>query len=104
LEEVRTEFHYILDKNIDLKLTELEQVDEIDEFNYIIENNLDVDKLIYNEILVNWPMTVLCSEDCKGICNRCGANRNLSACEGDTTAVDPRMTAISDIFSKFKEV
>jgi Predicted metal-binding, possibly nucleic acid-binding protein len=104
LEHVETEFQFIMDKIIDLELTDLEQVDEMDEFNYIVENHLDVDKLIYNEILVQWPITVLCSNDCKGICNRCGANRNISTCDCDTTVVDPRMAAISDIFSKFKEV
>jgi Predicted metal-binding, possibly nucleic acid-binding protein len=104
LESVAVEFQFSFDKVVDLTLTELEQVDEMDEFNYIIDNKLNVDKLIYNEVLVNWPITVLCSTNCKGICNRCGANRNMSTCDCDTTVVDPRMAAISDIFSKFKEV
>ena len=43
-------------------------------------------------------------DDCKGICSRCGANLNIQTCDCDTTGLDPRMAAIKDIFSKFKEV
>ena len=64
----------------------------------------DVDDLIYDEISVEWPMKVLCKPDCKGICSRCGANLNIQTCDCDTTGLDPRMAAIKDIFSKFKEV
>ena len=72
--------------------------------NYIIGTSLDVDQLIFGEILVSWPMKVLCREDCKGICRRCGANLNLSECQCPKTEPDPRMAAIQDIFNKFKEV
>ena len=38
--------------------------------------NLDVDRLVYLEVLICWPLKVLCKEDCKGICSRCGKNLN----------------------------
>ena len=56
------------------------------------------------EILMNWPMQVLCKEDCKGLCPSCGANLNLTTCDCDSTDLDPRMAKIRDVFSKFKEV
>ena len=65
---------------------------------------LDTDKLLYNEILMKWPMKVLCKEDCKGICKKCGQNLNKGACNCDTIELDPRMAAIKDIFEKHKEV
>lgn len=71
---------------------------------YVDGFDLDVDKLIYGEIMVNWPMKVLCKEDCKGICRKCGANLNLQTCDCQKTELDPRMAAIQDIFNKFKEV
>ena len=49
-------------------------------------------------------LSVLRKDDCKGICSRCGANLNIQTCDCDTTGLDPRMAAIKDIFSKFKEV
>ena len=47
---------------------------------------------------------VLCREDCKGICNRCGANLNHTECSCDRSSPDPRMSVIQDLFQKFKEV
>ena len=65
---------------------------------------LDTDTLISNEILINMPVKVLCSEECKGICPVCGQNRNDKECECDTFVPDPRMAAIKDIFNANKEV
>ncbi|MEG0806423.1 MAG: DUF177 domain-containing protein [Lachnospiraceae bacterium] len=76
----------------------------LEETDYMIGFDLDVEGLVYDEILTNWPMKVLCKDDCKGICIRCGTNLNLWECTCDQTEPDPRMAAIKDVFSKFKEV
>lgn len=65
---------------------------------------LDTDKLIYGEILVHWPVKVLCSEECKGICSVCGKNLNEGDCGCRKMEPDLRMAAILDVFNKFKEV
>lgn len=44
-------------------------------------NHLEIDKDIREEILLNFPMKVLCVEDCKGICKKCGANLNHEDCK-----------------------
>lgn len=81
-----------------------DETDELDENNYIDGYHLDVDRLLYNEILVGWPMKVLCSESCKGICSVCGQNLNEGACDCEDTGLDPRMSVIRDVFKNFKEV
>ena len=91
-------------KEIDMNESETDGIEFAEEHFYISENRLDVEKLIYNEILINLPMKVLCSENCKGICNRCGANLNSQSCDCDRTELDPRMSKIRDIFNNFKEV
>ena len=103
LEPVATEFDLKFSKNIDLAADD-NQIDELDEKNYIDGYNLDVDKLLYNEILIGWPMKILCSETCKGICNTCGQNLNKGTCNCEDTSLDPRMSVIRDVFQKFKEV
>ncbi|MBQ8803604.1 MAG: DUF177 domain-containing protein [Tyzzerella sp.] len=103
LEPVRTEFELGFSKNVDLSDGD-EQVDDLDEKNYIDGYNLDVEKLLYNEILIGWPMKILCSEDCKGICNTCGQNLNNGTCDCEDTSLDPRMSVIRDVFKNFKEV
>ncbi|MCR5720188.1 MAG: DUF177 domain-containing protein [Lachnospiraceae bacterium] len=59
----------------------------------------DVEAFLLNEILINWPMKILCKKDCKGICPVCGANNNLVECGCDTFVPDPRMAVIQDIFN-----
>ena len=103
LEPVATEFDLKFSKNIDLAADD-NQIDELDEKNYIDGYNLDVDKLLYNEILIGWPMKILCSETCKGICNTCGQNLNKGTCNCEDTSLDPRMSVIRDVFKNFKEV
>ena len=103
LEEVPTQICFDIDKKLDISEGILVD-DEIEENDYLIGFELDVDKLVYAEILVNWPMRVLCKDDCEGICKVCGANLNKGDCGCQRTELDPRMAAIQDIFSKFKEV
>lgn len=81
-----------------------EQEESMDEETYLDAYYLDVDRLVCNELLVNLPMRILCREDCKGICNRCGTNRNLRTCTCDTAELDPRMSVFQQIFNQFKEV
>ena len=103
LEEVPTQICFDIEKKLDITDSVLVD-DEMEENDYLIGFELDVDKLVYAEILVNWPMRVLCKEDCEGICKVCGANLNKGDCGCQRTELDPRMAAIQDIFSKFKEV
>lgn len=97
LEAVPTEFILEFTKNVDLDESSEEQAMELDEKNYIDGYNLDVDKLLYNEILIGWPMKILCREDCKGICNMCGQNLNKGTCDCEDTSLDPRMSVIRDV-------
>lgn len=103
LEEVPTDIRFSIDKELELNGSELND-EEMEDTDYLIGLNLDIDKLIYGEILVNWPMKVLCKEDCEGICKVCGMNLNKGNCDCQRTELDPRMAAIQDVFNKFKEV
>ena len=78
--------------------------EEDDEILLIPDEKLDLYEFCFGEILLSLPMKHLCSEDCKGICNRCGTNLNLRTCTCDTRELDPRMSVIQEIFNQFKEV
>ena len=104
LEEVSTEIPLEIERKLDMKLTDEDRVNDLDESSYLTGMDLDVDQLVYLEVLMSWPLKVLCREDCKGICSQCGKNLNDGPCGCVEEPKDPRMAAISDIFSKFKEV
>lgn len=104
LKDVATEFEIDLEKEVDMKTSEEDRIKDLDEINYITGCSLDIEQLVHNEILIHWPMRVLCKEDCKGICSHCGKDLNEGPCSCEQESPDPRMAAIRDIFSKFKEV
>lgn len=104
LEPVRVDLNFDIIRTIDLSETEEEGIEGLEEQPYVNGYNLDVDQLVCHELILNLPMKVLCSEDCKGICNRCGTNLNRETCDCDIRSADPRMAVIQDIFKQFKEV
>ncbi len=111
LTDVPTKFHLVIEKNIAPQETEPEasgreydDEDHLEQLEYVDGHRLDIDRLVYTELLTAWPMKVLCRDDCKGICSKCGADLNKTACNCDRTAIDPRMAAFQDVFNKFKEV
>lgn len=104
LDPVRVELEFEVIRTIDLNKTDNGSEEDLLEQPYVIGYNLDVDQLVCDELILNLPMKVLCSEDCKGICNRCGTNLNHETCDCDVRSTDPRMAVIQDIFKQFKEV
>lgn len=104
LEMVEIPFDIEFEYELDLKQTDDDRKENLDEMSWLTGLDVDMEQLVYNEILLNWPIRVLCKEDCQGICSHCGVNLNKQTCDCDTSELDPRMAAIKDIFSKFKEV
>lgn len=105
LSSVPTRIAFDFDTRYDFAGNTEESLDESDEYtSFIEENSLDVDKFVYNEILIHFPMKVLCKDDCLGLCLKCGRNLNEGECGCDRESLDPRMSAIRDIFNNFKEV
>jgi uncharacterized protein len=104
LEDVKTDINFSIEKNIDMSEDDSDGVKESEEQDYISGYNLDVDKLVYSDILINIRSKILCKEDCKGLCTKCGANLNIAECGCDRQVLDPRMSVIQDIFNNYKEV
>jgi uncharacterized protein len=52
---------------------------------------LDLDELIRQDILVNVPLRPLCDAACRGLCVRCGQNRNTGACACEAGQDDDAM-------------
>ncbi len=101
---VQMPFHLLIDEELDMNQSHEERVEALDEQPYISGYDLDVDQLIKSLLITELPMKVLCKEDCKGLCDQCGKNRNLGVCGCENRPSDPRMAAIQDIFKQFKEV
>ena len=58
---------------------------------------IDLTELVREQILLNLPEQVFCREDCKGLCEKCGANRNLINCNCEEKEIDPRWSALKNL-------
>lgn len=103
LKDVSYDLNLSFEENISKEDIEADTQDK-EEQSFLEGYQLDTEKLIHNEILMNLPMKVLCRKDCKGICKQCGKDLNLGECGCDDFVPDPRMAMIKDIFNANKEV
>ncbi len=58
---------------------------------------LDVDELVYTEVVLDLPMKHLCKSDCKGICPQCGKNLNEGECDCVQDDIDPRLAKLKEL-------
>ena len=100
LQDVTRDFCIEVTKEVDLNDAQ-DAGDDFEEYNFIVDGDLDVDKLVYEELLINLPAKTVCKTDCKGLCRKCGKNLNYETCDCDTEELDPRMAKIRDIFKNF---
>ena len=64
---------------------------------YYSGTTLDLAEPVREQLLLALPMTVLCAEDCKGLCASCGGNRNMTACACQTPSADSRWDALKGL-------
>lgn len=60
-------------------------------------NRIDLKEIAREQILLNLPAQVFCRSDCKGLCAKCGADRNLIDCKCEEKESDPRWDALKNL-------
>lgn len=58
---------------------------------------IEMADVVREQILLAIPIQVLCREDCKGLCPKCGADLNLINCKCIDDEVDPRWAALKNL-------
>lgn len=96
-------FQWPLDETVDLFLVEeqkapqdeeIEFDDEDLDFEFFDGETIEIDQLVAEQIFLGLPFKALCSEDCRGICPRCGVNLNDEECR---CAADRKSSAFSQL-------
>ena len=64
---------------------------------YVEDLQLDAAGWARDAIAEAVPATILCREDCAGLCPTCGANRNVVDCGCVAVETDPRWVALREI-------
>ncbi|MGH7461713.1 MAG: YceD family protein [Longimicrobiales bacterium] len=57
-------------------------------------DELDLVDAIREQVVLSVPQYAMCSETCRGLCGRCGANLNQAQCNCEVAEPDPRWSAL----------
>lgn len=75
-------------------LSEKELEENADEYVIIKNRSLDVDEQLREALILSIPMRFLCSEDCPGLCPKCGKPLREGKCGCPEKDPDPRWDAL----------
>ena len=81
---------------LDCLLADELEDEENDEIVLLEGSEVDLDELVTTAFVLAMDTKNLCSEDCKGLCAKCGADLNLGPC-GCRPEVDPRLAALAQL-------
>ena len=85
-------FHVSLERMLASELEDAEN----DDILLLEDGAFDLDELARETFILNMDTKTLCREDCKGLCDRCGANLNFEACRC-RKEIDPRWAALQKL-------
>ena len=81
-----------------------ERLEELeDEYVVLKGHELSVDDALLEEVALSFPTRLLCSEDCEGLCPKCGKPKREGDCGCPTREIDPRLAVLAKFFDSDKE-
>jgi len=92
----------VQEKNI----KDVNDVDSDDDILIYKEDIIDLAKIIEENIIINIPMKLLCSESCKGLCLKCGKDLNTHNCncevdeDDEDEKLDPRLSKLKQLLDQ----
>lgn len=89
---------FLLEKTVPFRCALSEELQNEDNLDIVpLEDGcVDVGELARTEFILEMDIQTLCSEDCKGLCSRCGADLNLGPCSCKKET-DPRLAALAKL-------
>lgn len=78
-------------------LTQEQEEENVDEFVILKGGILDIDDAVRESLMLSFPMRLLCSEDCLGLCPKCGKLRREGACGCTDKEIDPRWAVLASL-------
>ena len=93
------------DKEVEIPLgvvlvTELSDEENEDEWVFsLVAASADLEDIVRTVFVLNMDSKLLCKDDCKGLCCRCGTNLNNGPCSCQKE-LDPRFAALKQLLEK----
>lgn len=95
--DITATLNFAIDEN--LLQGDDEAQNDNDDVYYFKGGEVEIDEIILNGFFMNENGKHLCSEDCQGLCPKCGCNLNEEECNCESEAIDPRWAALVDIMN-----
>ncbi len=94
LDEIRGKIEVPLERSV----SDGRDLVEKDSDEYLIAENgsIELEEVLTEQILLEFPPKFLCKEDCKGLCPKCGINLNRETCSCDLSEPDPRFRVLRE--------
>jgi uncharacterized protein len=70
---------------------------------YYADDRIDLGEMVREQLILSVSMKRLCREDCRGLCPKCGVNRNTTACSCPSGAPDPRWERLQSMLANATE-
>jgi uncharacterized protein len=64
------------------------------------DGKIDLEPLLREYMLLEFPINPLCRSDCKGLCPICGENLNLNTCNHEVDHGDESLAGLQSLFDK----
>ena len=96
-------FIYPIDIDIEERFTNNSEHCKDENVVFVKGDALDITEIVENSIISTLPIKRLCSKNCKGLCQSCGANLNKEACNCNNEDVDLRLAGLKALLDN-KEV
>ena len=90
------EFDLRREINVETQLADQLQDEEDPDYFLLEGDKLDIDDLLESAFILSMDQQLLCREDCKGLCPRCGADLNDGPC-GCGKESDPRLAVLEQL-------
>jgi len=92
------EFELPVHKHITADLTEGGEGENPDGY-FLQGDTVDADEIVVTEFILDMDDTILCTDDCKGICQNCGIDLNKESCKCKKE-IDPRLAILSQLLDE----
>ena len=92
------EFEYPVHKHISANLTEGGEGEDPDGY-FLQGDKVDAGEIVVTEFILDMEDTLLCSNDCAGMCQKCGSDLNDSPCKC-VKDIDSRLAILSRLLEE----
>lgn len=69
---------------------------------FYLGDKFDLREVILEQMLIDIPMNPVCKDDCRGLCESCGADLNCEECTCGGEKVDSRLEALLELRDRMK--